>query len=495
MHTDVALGLPLFAARRTIAQHPGVFTGAAALHRHHFGIGLGGDPGQATGQYPISLAAGHCIHTHADGTGLQLTVFGLPDRRLGQLSKFLRHIGIRTRLHALCELVALLITQITAKYRCKALGRKRRFDQQLWKFLQGLGQYRRFAAPPGGDGRQDQFFAEQELIDLRQETQQTRRLQHTAAEGVGHQHPPLPHSLKQARHAEGGVGSQLQRIAEVIVEPAHDRVDPTQATQGLQVDRGIAHRQVAALHQRITELASQIQMFKIAFVETPWCQQHHQRRVPATRGLTGQGFLQGAEEPGQVLHFQIAVQLGKGPGHNRAVFQRIPGSRRRLGTIRRHPPAAIGCARQIHGIQMQKGSVRRTDALTGPKEVVVTEHQLGGQQTFGNQPLRTVKVSQHGIEQSRPLSDTSRQLLPLISRDDMGQQVQLPWPVRALGVGIDVIGNAVFLNLPGQQGLTLHQLCRRAALQLLEQPAPVRAHGATVVEQFVIGARRQRVAV
>ncbi|MNZ77670.1 hypothetical protein D3C78_962230 [compost metagenome] len=203
MHTDVALGLPLFAARRTIAQHPGVFTGAAALHRHHFGIGLGGDPGQATGQYPISLAAGHCIHAHADGTGLQLTVFGLPDRRLRQLCELLRHIGVWTRLHALGEFLTLLFTQITAKYRSKTLGRKRRFDQQLRKLLQGLGQNRRFATPPSGNGGQDQLFAKQELIDPRQKTQQTGRLQHTAAEGVGHQHPPLPHGFQQARHAEG----------------------------------------------------------------------------------------------------------------------------------------------------------------------------------------------------------------------------------------------------------------------------------------------------
>ncbi|MNZ75097.1 hypothetical protein D3C78_935680 [compost metagenome] len=420
MHADVALGLPLFAAGRTIAQHPGVFAGATALHRHHFGIGVGGDPGQATGQHPITLAAGHRIYAHADGPGLQLTVFGLPDRRLGQLRKFLRYISVWPGLHALGELLALFFTQVAAKYRCKALGRKRRFDQQLRQFFQGLGQYRRFAAPPGGDGRQDQLFAEQELIDLRQETQQARRFQHTTAERVGHQHTPLPHRFQQTRDSEGRISAQFQRVAEVIVEPTHDRVHPAQSTQGLQVDRGVAHRQIAALHQRITELTRQVQMFEIAFVKPPGCQQHHQGCVLVTGGLTSQCFLQGSEEPGQVLHLQITVQLGKGPGHNRAVFQRIPGSRRRLGTIRRHPPAAIGCARQIHGIQMQKGSVRRTDALTGPKEVVVTEHQFGGQQAFGNQPLRTVKVSQYGIEQTRPLRDAGRQLLPFIGSDDVG---------------------------------------------------------------------------
>ncbi|MNG01861.1 hypothetical protein D3C84_848590 [compost metagenome] len=77
----------------------------------------------------------------------------------------------------------------------------------------------------------------------------------------------------------------------------------------------------------------------------------------------------------------------------------------------------------------------------------------------------------------------------------MRQQVEFPRPVCALGVGVDVVGHAVFLDLPGQQRLTLHQLRRCAALQLVEQPTPVRAHGSTAIEQFVISARRQRVAV
>ena len=170
---------------------------------------------------------------------MQLTVLGLPDRRLGQLREFLRNIGVRPGLHALCQDLTLFFTQITAKHRSEALRGECGFDQQFRQFFQGLCQHRRFATPPGGDGRQDQFFAEQELIDPRQKTQQTRRLQHTAAQGIGHQHPSLTHGFEQARHAKGRVGAQLQRIAEVIVEPTHDRVDPPQAAQGFQVHRGI----------------------------------------------------------------------------------------------------------------------------------------------------------------------------------------------------------------------------------------------------------------
>src|SRR3546814_7957237 len=60
-----------------------------------------------------------------------------------------------------------------------------------------------------------------------------------------------------------------------------------------------------------------------------------------------------------------------------------------------------------------------------------------------------------------------------------------------LRVCIDVVGDTVFLDLPGQQCLTLDQLGRRTALQMVEQASPVPAHRAAVVQQFVIGARRQ----
>ncbi|MNE58964.1 hypothetical protein D3C80_1540260 [compost metagenome] len=153
---------------------------------------------------------------------------------------------------------------------------------------------------------------------------------------------------------------------------------PAQATQRFQVDRGIANRQVATFHQRIAELASQVQMFKIAFIEAPRRQQHHQGCLIATRRLPGQGFLERAEKSSEMLHLQITVQLGKRPGHDGAVFQRITCTGRRLRAVRGHPPTSIRCARQIHGIQMQKGPVRRFYTLTGPEEVVVPEHQLGG---------------------------------------------------------------------------------------------------------------------
>ncbi|MCY1241433.1 hypothetical protein D3C86_1522710 [compost metagenome] len=84
---------------------------------------------------------------------------------------------------------------------------------------------------------------------------------------------------------------------------------PTQATQGFQVHRGIAHGEVAAFYQRIAQLAGQVQVLEIAFIEAPGRQQDDQGHVVACRGLAGQGFLQGTKEPRHMLHLQVAVEL------------------------------------------------------------------------------------------------------------------------------------------------------------------------------------------
>ncbi|MNJ65535.1 hypothetical protein D3C77_615520 [compost metagenome] len=86
-------------------------------------------------------------------------------------------------------------------------------------------------------------------------------------------------------------------------------MDPAQSAEGLEVHRGVAHRQVAALHQGIAELTRQIQVFEIALVEAPRCQQDHQRRLFLAGCQACQGLLQSTKEARQMLHPQVPVQL------------------------------------------------------------------------------------------------------------------------------------------------------------------------------------------
>ncbi|MNT52967.1 hypothetical protein D3C72_1900250 [compost metagenome] len=90
-------------------------------------------------------------------------------------------------------------------------------------------------------------------------------------------------------------------------------MNTAQATERLEVHRGIAHGQVTALYQRIPQLTRQIQMFEIAFVEPPRCQQDHQGWLCIVGCQADQGLLQSPEKTRQMLHLQIPVQLRQGP--------------------------------------------------------------------------------------------------------------------------------------------------------------------------------------
>jgi hypothetical protein len=80
--------------------------------------------------------------------------------------------------------------------------------------------------------------------DARQEARQRGRFEQARAQRVGHQHLAGAHRAEQAGHAEGRVGAQLDRVAEVVVEAAQDGVHALEARDGLEEDGVVAHREV-----------------------------------------------------------------------------------------------------------------------------------------------------------------------------------------------------------------------------------------------------------
>ena len=380
-----------------------------------------------------------------------------------------------------------------AEQRFAALAGKGRLDHQVGQCreyrLEGL----RLAAPAGVERGQRQLLAQQAATGLRQEAEQAGRFQHPAAQRVGHQYAPLAYRLEQAGNAQRRVGTQFQRVAEVVIEAPQYRVHPFQAAEGLEIEGGVAHRQVVPLDQRETELARQVEMLEVGFVETSGSQQHHQRRLAVAGGLAGEGLLQGAEIPGEMLHAQVAIEFRQGPRDDLPVLQRIARAGRRLGAVGEDLPASVGIARQVDGIAVQEDPAGRPDAERRPEEVRMAEDQFAGQQPFGEQTLLAVQVGQQRVEQPSTLCHAGGDRLPLGGGQQVRQKVQRPGAVGALGIGVDIVGDAVLLDLPFHQGLALAQLLRAAALQLAEQPLPMGTHATLAIEQLMVGRIGERI--
>ncbi|MNH15836.1 hypothetical protein D3C79_754590 [compost metagenome] len=122
-------------------------------------------------------------------------------------------------------------------------------------------------------------------------------------------------------------------------------------------------------------------------------------------------------------------------------------------------------------------------------------NQFSRQHAVADQALWPVDVCQYGIEQPSALGDACSQLLPFASRQHMRQKIEFPGAISALGVGINVVGDAVFLQLPGQRSLALCQLRRTAALQIVAHRLPMATNLALGCKHFVVSTRLQRVGI
>ncbi len=214
-------------------------------------------------------------------------------------------------------------------------------------------------------------------------------------------------------------------------------------------------------------------MLEVGLVVGAGGEQDDQRRLVVGRRPVRQAVAQRGEEVRQVMHAQVAEQLGEHARDDQAVFQRVARPGRRLGAVRDHPPASVRRARQVGGVQVQMHAARRRDAVRRAQEPGMPMHQRRGQQPLAHQPLLAVDVRQDAVEQGGALDHRGLDLGPLRVRDDQRQQVELPGPVGAAGIGIDVVGDAVLADLLLDLGQPLAHLLRRGGHQRVEQRPPV----------------------
>ncbi len=91
-------------------------------------------------------------------------------------------------------------------------------------------------------------------------------------------------------HAEVRIGTQLDRVAEAIVHAPQNYVHLLQSFERLQVNAAVAHRQIAALNQREAEIAREIGMLEVGFVEWSGREQNNARILALRRRKLQQRF-------------------------------------------------------------------------------------------------------------------------------------------------------------------------------------------------------------
>ena len=463
--------------RRFLAQHPGV--GAAAAQRH------GGQAGAFAHQ------ARHAAGQHAPGAG------AVGQREHAQDGRARHDAGVRAALpgrhlrrwqvglhgvlfgHA-ADAVGPRGQHLVAHQRAHAglegatAGGPRvgGLDDALAQLRQHVAQGGRLAAPPGVQGGQQQFFAQQFAPQGGQKTQQRAGFEKARARRVGHHHVAGAHRLQQAGHAQARFGAHFQRVEEGIVHPLDDAVHRLQAVQRLQVQALVAHRQIAPFDQRDAQVACQVGVLEIGFVVRPRRQQHDVRIGAGCHGL--QALDEAAVGVGQAAHVHGLERVGELGGHGRAVFQQVAQARRRLRALRHHPPEALRPARQIERHHVQVLAAHRRHAVHGAQVVGVALHQRGGQQAVLQQPAQAVDVGHHGFEHAHALQHAGFDVRPVVGRDQQREQIQRPGSLQVGLVGVDVVGDAVVAQLARQARGAAVQLLRVAEVEMAEELLPGR---------------------
>ena len=159
--------------------------------------------------------------------------------------------------------------------------------------------------------------------------------------------------------------------------------------------------------------------------------------------------------------------------------------------MRDHPPRTIGATHEVEGQHVQVDTARRRHALHAAQVAGMAQHQGRWQQRLLEQALLAIGVRQDAVEQARALRHAALDATPFLRTNDVRQHLQRPGSAGpALGL-VDVVGDAVFADLPSDQVLAALKVVQRRP-QVLGEVLPQGPQGAVFVTQLVEMARLDR---
>ena len=444
-----------------------------------------GDDAEATRHDAVAggaRAVGHGEGAHEQPPRLQRA--RLPQRRRRERLAVLRDVERGGRDEPRAQLGERRRVERAAEDRLGAPHGERRLDDHLAQLREHVREHARLAAPPGLDARQRELLAEQRAAHARQERHERRRLHDARAERVRDGDVALAHGLQQPGHAQRRVGAQLERVAEVVVEPAQDDVDAVQAAQRLQVDAALAHGEVGALDEHVPEVLREERLLEVRRVVRPRRQQHDARVVSGRRERRERAplLLKIRREP---LDVTLAELVGQQARHDDAVLERVARARRRLRAIGQHTPRARALPHEVRRVYVKEAPARGLHAAARPQEARVREHELGRQVALVEQPLRPVDVGEDRVEEARPLREPRRQLCEVVRSDDDRHGAERPRTLHALGVAVGVEAHAVVVNEVTRLLPTSPELVGRERVEARRERPPRRADLVVFVGQLV----------
>nr|WP_254126906.1 hypothetical protein [Aquihabitans sp. G128] len=464
-----------------VGQHPRVL-GTAALAGVHHQAALGQrHPGQAAGQDPDLLAV-------VDGEGAQVEVAGpepsVDQRRAGgEGDDGLGDVAARVGDDVGPAVGQLLVRRVRPEDQAVAAGGVDGLDHHLVDAVEHELAHVVLAEAVGLHVAQQRRLAQVVLDEVGHVAVDELVVGHPVAHRVGDGEVAGAGRVDEPRAAQHGVGAELHRVQELVVDaPVHD-VDALLAGGGAHVGDVVAADEVAALHQVDAHHAGQEGVLEVGAVVHARGEHHDARVRCPGRGGGPQGTEQVAGVVVDRRHRRGAEQVREHPGHHPAVLHHVAHARRAAEVVLQHAELAVVVADDVDAGDVDAHAAGRLHAVDLAVEVRRGVHQLAGHHLVVEHLAGAVDVGQERLEGQHPLADARLQAAPLLGGEDPGHQVEREGPLLA-GEGE---GDAPVPVGPAQPVGPRGQVCGALRLQrVVHGPVGV-AHPTEPIEHLVVG--------
>jgi hypothetical protein len=194
-------------------------------------------------------------------------------------------------------------------------------------------------------------------------------------------------------------------------------------------------------------------------------------------------------------HVHASVQLGQRARQRDPVLQRVAHAGRGLRAVAEHPPAAVGSAAEVGGIDLQHPPAARHDTDDRAQEVRAAGNDGGRKRAVAHQLRLAVDVGQDRVQQRGALDEAGADGGPLVLRNDQGEVAQRPRALLALAVVVHPVIDAAVLLVAIGDGEGGVDLAAPPGRQRGEHRLPVPPRPPGVVDHLVARPGERPVAV
>ena len=310
------------------------------------------------------------------------------------------------------------------------------------------------------------------------------------ADRVRQRHVAGAIGIEQAGDAERGVGAEIERVDEVVVDPAVDHVDPARPARRLHVDEVVAHDEVVALDEFDAHAAREQRVLEVGAVVDPRGEDRDRRLADVRR----RGGDERVEQPARIVFDRERIVLVEQPREGAledvAVLEDVRDPRGRAAVVFEDQKRSFVVADQIDPRDVDVRVTRRADPDRLAFEVLRGVDQRARDDPVAQDATLAVDVEQEVVERADALSDAARDARPIGGGDDARDQVEREDALRAARVGVDREGDAALQEdrVDGRDAMT--EVGRRDRRERRGEGGIVGSRHSVGVGKLVVGRRR-----